>query len=226
MKRLIILLFAGLVSFGLLVACNPSPGAQPTTPAEPTEPTEPTPTPTPMPAADLDLSLLGWTDRGANDMAGTFTWTIEIDGSGTDGADEPLVLKFTDVGTDLEVEGASNANCSGLGDLNVEVSGLTITFSGTIGSAGCNALFAGYDADGDDFADGASNGDKVAFEITLAEAPKTEPVAADDAEDQEIDVTGTVTITSDEDNTEPATYDISGEVTYKPPTITTTEANQ
>ena len=25
MKRLIILLFAGLVSFGLLVACNPSP---------------------------------------------------------------------------------------------------------------------------------------------------------------------------------------------------------
>ena len=59
--------------------------------------------------ADLDLNLLGWTDRADDATAGTFTWTIEIDGSGVDGADEPLVLKFTDVGTDLEVEGANNA---------------------------------------------------------------------------------------------------------------------
>lgn len=179
-----------------------------------------------MPAGDLDLNLLGWTDRGANATAGTFTWTLEIDGSGVNGADEPLVLTFSDEATDLEVEGANNASCSGLGDLDPEVSGLTITFSGTIGSGGCSALFAGYDPDGDDTADGAGNGDEVAFKITLAEAPRTTLVNVDDAEDQEIDVTGKVTITSDEDDTEPATYNISGDVMYKPPTITTTEANQ
>ena len=221
MKRLIILLFVSLVSFGLLVACT-TPGAQPSTPMEPTEPMEP------MEPADLDLNLLGWTDRGDNATAGTFTWTIEIDGSGTDGADEPLVLNFSDVGTDLEVEGANNASCSGLGDLNIEVSGLTISFSGTIGSGSCRALFAGYDPDDDASTtpNAADEDDEVAFEITLAEAPKTTRVAADDAEDQEIDVTGKVTITRDGDEGGSATYDIVGEVTYKPPTITTTEANQ
>ena len=225
MKRLVILLFAGLVSFGLLVACNPSPSAQPmngdgngdgngmTTP--------------PMPA-DLDLNLLGWTDRGANATAGTFTWTLEIDGSGVGGADEPLVLNFSDVGTDLEVEGANNANCSGLGDLNVEVSGLTISFSGTIGSGSCNALFAGFDPEDDagTTTDGVAEGDEVAFELMLAEAPMTTPVAADDAEDQEIDVTGTVTVTDMDEDLDPVTYTIAGDVIYKPATITTTEANQ
>ena len=227
MKRLIILLFASLVSFGLLVACT-TPGAQPSTPMEPTEPTEPMEPTEPTEPADLDLNLLGWTDRGTNATAGTFTWTIEIDGSGTDGADEPLVLRFSDVGTDLEVEGANNANCSGLGDLNVEVSELTISFSGTIGSGSCTALFAGYDPDDEASTtpNAADEGDEVAFEITLAEAPKTTRVAADDAEDQEIGVTGTVTITRDGAEGGSATYDIEGEVTYKPPTITTTEANQ
>ena len=234
MKRLIILLFASLMSFGLLVACTQSPTATPTRPPTTMPPTM---EPDPMPATDLDLTLLGWTDRGTNATAGTFTWTLEIDGSGVGGADEPLVLTFSDVATDLEVEGANNAGCSGLGDLNVEVSGLTVSFSGTIGSGSCSALFAGYDPDDDDTADGVSEGDKVAFEITLAEAPKTMRVAADDAEDQEIAVTGKVTITSDDTrgavsdgngngNGGPATYKISGEVTYKPPTITTTDANQ
>ena len=172
---------------------------------------------------------MGWTDRGANATAGTFTWTLEIDGSGVDGADEPLILKFTDVGTDLEVEGANNANCSGLGDLNIEVSGLTITFSGTIGSGGCSALFAGYDPDGDagTTADGAGNGDEVAFKITLAEAPRTTLVNVDDAEDQEIDVTGTVTITRRWKMTRSPQRITSQERSHtNPPTITTTKANQ
>ena len=66
----------------------------------------------------------------------------------------------------------------------------------------------------------------MAFELMLAEAPMTTPVAADDAEDQEIDVTGTVTVTDMDEDLDPVTYIIAGEVTYKPATITTTKANQ
>jgi hypothetical protein len=120
--------------------------------------------------------------------------------------------------------------CTGLNNVDVDVSGLTISFSGEPTGA-CGDLIANYDPDGDGTAtaraitgDGTDN-DDVAFEITLAAAPDTTPVDADDAENQDIEVTGTVTVTGTEDDAETVTFNISGTVTYMTPTITTQKAN-
>lgn len=224
MKRPIILLFASLVSLGLLVACNPSPGARP-----PGDLPNGDPPDDPMTSDDLNLNLLGWTDRATGATAGTFTWTLAIYRSGVDGATEPLVLAFSDSASDLRVGGTGGAACSGLGDLDPDVSGLTITFKGTIGSGSCATLFAGFDPEDDDAAtaDGVAQGDKVAFEITLEEAPKTTSVDVDDAEDQVIRVVmSKVTVTDTNEDLDPVEYRISGRVTYKPSTITIAPANQ
>ena len=188
----------------------------------------------PMPA-DLDLSLLGWTDRDADPTpaAGTFTWTLEVDDAGTGGVDTKLELAFTDGATDLAIGAAATtadsdtaAVCTGLENVDVDVAGLTISFSGELGAA-C-ALIATFDADGDSTtpARATADGDELEFEITLANAPDTTPVDAADAENQDIDVTGTVTITGGADDDEGSvSFDISGEVTYETPTITTQKAN-
>ena len=246
MQRLIILLFVGLVSFGLLVACS-NPSAQPMdgngngngdgngTPMEPMEPVEP-----PAPA-DLDLTLLGWTGRVVDtttpantDVAGSFTWgPFEIDDAGAGGIDTILYLVFTDGATDLSVNAAAvgaaapGTACGGLENVDVDVSGLTISFSGELDAA-CDNLIATFDPDGAGSATTRAtlSGDEVAFEITLADPPDTTPVPADDAEDQEIDVTGTVTITGGgADDEGSVSFDISGEVEYNVPTITTEKAN-
>ena len=242
MQRLIILLFASLVSFGLLVACT-NPSAAPTTTMPDPDPDpdpdpmpDPDPDPDPPMPADLDLTLLGWTDRGADADAGTFMWTLEVDDAGVGGIDTKLVLSFTDGGTDLEVQAAANtaadtaaAACTGLGALDPDVAGLTISFSGEV-EAAC-ALIGNYDPDGSGdevpraiTGDGTDN-DELEFSITLASAPDTTPVDADDAENQEIDVTGTVMVTGTEEDAATVTYDISGTVTYMTPTITTQKAN-
>ena len=93
--------------------------------------------------ANLDLTLLGWTGRAAAtdttpaDVAGTFTWTLEVDDAGAGGIDTKLELEFSDGATDLAVQAAENtaeataaADCTGLDNVDVEVSGLTISFSG------------------------------------------------------------------------------------------------
>ena len=237
MKRLIILLFASLVTVGLLIACS-NPSAQPmdgngngngdgngmTTPTDPPDPPAP---------ANLDLTLEGWTDRSDTADAGTFTWTLEVDDAGVGGIDTKLELEFSDGATDLAVEagadtadGTTAAVCTGLENVDIEVSGLTISFSGELGAA-C-VLIAGFDrdADGDTPDVPTDDGDELEFEITLAAAPDTTPVDADDAENQEIDVTGTVTVTGGGENDEGSeSFNISGTVTYMTPTITTQKAN-
>ncbi|MDE0098126.1 MAG: hypothetical protein OXM87_00655 [Truepera sp.] len=241
MKRLIILLFASLVTVGLLIACS-NPSAQPMdgngngNGNGNGDMVDPDPDPTPPMPADLVLTLEGWTDRSDTANAGTFTWTLEVDDAGAGGVDTKLELEFTDGGTDLTVEAAATtaatdaAACTGLTDLDVEISGLTISFSGEVTATGCT-LIANYDPDGSGDAparaitgDGTDD-DDLAFEITLAEAPMTEPVASGDYKDQDIDVTGTVMVTGTEDDAETVTYNISGTVTYMPPTITTQKAN-
>lgn len=242
MKRLIILLFASLVTVGLLMACT-NPSSQPMNGngngngngdgngdgnGEPPPPA----------VVDLDLTLKGWTTRAAEDDDTTANidettaveWMLEIVESGANRAPETLYLVFTDGGNDLGVYTAASAAtaCDGLTDLDVVISGLTITFDGTIGTAANCALFAGVDVDGDgDDAAGPADGDKLAFSITLDNAPNTMAVDVADAEDQDIGVTGMVTITRGTGSSaEEKTLDIRGEVTYMTPTITTQPASQ
>ena len=148
---------------------------------------------------------------------------------GQTGVDTNLFLAFTDGGTDLSVNaGATSPGsaCAGLGDVDVEVSGLTISFDGEL-TAACADLIAEYDPDGTGTtaARPVDDDDTLAFEITLAEAPMTEPVASGDYKDQDIEVTGTVKVTGGGDDDVTVSYDISGEVTYMPPTITTQKAD-
>ena len=226
MKRLVTLLLASLVSFGLLVACNPSPGAQPSTPVEPMEPEPMEPEPMEPVVMDVKLNLLGWTDRGTDATAGTFMWTVKAR-SGVAKAEENIYLGFTDAGSDLavgpeEVDGTVTP-CAGLGDLNPMVSGRTITFSGTL-TAACTGFLSGFDAaDGGSITstsadtDDLEDGDKVAFEITLSELPAT--MAVERPDDQKITLSGTVTLTREvtDDDDIMVEVPLSGTVTYKPP---------
>ncbi|MCY4354461.1 MAG: hypothetical protein OXC09_06715 [Truepera sp.] len=229
MKRLIILLFASLMSFGLLVACSQAPGAQPMNGdgnGDGDGDGDGMPMPMPPMPANLDLTLLGWTDRGTDANAGMFTWELEIDDSGAAGVDVPLFLVFTDGATDLSVNTAADTACAGLGSLDPMISGLTISFSGDLDDVCALIDTFDHDADADTAARATAAEDELAFEITLAGAPMTTPVASDDYELQKIDVTGTVMVTGGGDDDEGSvTFDISGTVEYMPPTVTTQKAN-
>lgn len=182
--------------------------------------TDSVPPPPPDPV-ELDLTLDGWgRDRDAT-ADGDFVWEIDVEGALTGRQDLSLDLIFAidrqNVSVAVTTDGTdANAICgwNNAADIEVTVSGLTISFEDTLESP-CTATFTAFG----DLEGTATRGDTVSFELNLDRLPDTTPV--DKAAKDEIGITGSVMIERmDDDNADngdqsrSVTYTVTGTAEY------------
>ncbi len=222
-------LLAAILVLGLLAACQQTPGAAPGTP--PVTTPDPDPKPDPKPIV-LDLDYAGWRTPPAS--TGAFTWPITIVGSQDEGDDSPenllAQLQFSKDHRGMTValvdrQTTPNVLCE-LQNRPFAISELTITFSFTTTAncgTGIDSAFSAFDSQDDQSLspNGVVTGDTIEISLTLAEAPKTDPV--DTVSIQKISFTGTATVTHEEpsagDDTKDTTttFTITGTANYTRP---------
>lgn len=167
---------------------------------------------------ELDLTLKGW-ERATADM---FTWKIDVVDSEISKGNESLSLEFTvnRNNIDVAVKDADGAAVCAWEDgeaLAVETSGMTVSFKGEApaDATSCGVAFTAF---------ALATGDTVSFELNLDDVPDTTPLTK--AAPQKIGITGTVMVermddasTTNINEAKTATYRLTGEATYDPPTI-------